>query len=130
MSTIEDTQEEPVEREERPQRICPRCGRPFTYLERHIVRGNIYYYAVHEARENGRRVRDKHYVGPAEYVAGRATHAWLGVEWEGAVNPDPERLLEYLQRVLDAVMARADEMSPEVIEKVRAELGRALDELR
>ena len=69
-------------------------------------------------------------MGPAVYTAGQVTHAALGLEWEGAVNPDPERLLEYLRRVLDAVVTRADEMPPEVLKKVRAELELALDELK
>ncbi len=53
-------------------RACPRCGRPYSYLERHRIGKKVYLYAVHyEGYERGpdgrmrKRVR-KCYLGPAD----------------------------------------------------------------
>jgi hypothetical protein len=53
-------------------RACPRCGRPYSYLERHRIGKKVYLYAVHyEGYESGpdgrmrKRVR-KCYLGPAD----------------------------------------------------------------
>jgi hypothetical protein len=53
-------------------RVCPRCGRPYSYLERHRIGRKVYLYAVHyEGYESGpdgrmrKRVR-KCYLGPAD----------------------------------------------------------------
>ena len=27
--------------------VCPRCGQPVSYIERHRRNGHVYYYAVH-----------------------------------------------------------------------------------
>jgi hypothetical protein len=110
-------------------RVCPRCGAPYTYLERRARGGVIYYYAVHEEHEGGRRIRTKHYLGPEVYTAGQVTHLALGVEWEGATTPDPARLRQYLAAVLDAIARRRDEFSKDEREAVRRELERALVEL-
>ncbi|BBE42414.1 hypothetical protein NAS2_1025 [Conexivisphaera calida] len=113
----------------RPMRICPRCGAPYSYTERRIVHGIEYHYAVHEKRENGRRTRTRHYLGPATYTAGQATHMALGVEWEGAATPDPARLHAYLRAVLGAIARRRDEFDEAGLDEIRRELERALDEL-
>jgi len=53
-------------------RACPRCGLPYSYLERHRIGNKVYLYAVHyEGYERGpggrtrKRVR-KCYLGPAD----------------------------------------------------------------
>ncbi|BBE42066.1 hypothetical protein NAS2_0677 [Conexivisphaera calida] len=67
-------------------------------------------------------------MGPSTYTAGQATHAALGVEWEGATTPDPARLREYLRAVLGAIAHRRDEFAEEELDGIRRELQDALDE--
>jgi len=41
--------------------VCPRCGQPISYIERHRRNGHVYYYAVHylgyERAPDGRVVK-------------------------------------------------------------------------
>ncbi|MGB9734461.1 MAG: hypothetical protein ACPL2E_07715 [Conexivisphaera sp.] len=127
---MSQTTEEAPPEEGRIVRVCPRCGAPYTYLERRARGGVIYYYAVHEEHEGGRRIRTKHYLGPEVYTAGQVTHLKIGVELEGATTPDPARLRQYLTAVLDAIVARRGEFSKDELEAVRRELERALAELK
>jgi hypothetical protein len=83
--------------------VCPRCGRPIDYVERHRRGGRVYIYAVHyEGYVNGRPRLVRHYLGPEggyRYVT--ATHADLGLELRG-LN-DPDRVEEYLRSLAEAV---------------------------
>jgi|GEM_PF-2446496 len=47
-------------------KICPRCGEPFAWLERRLRGDRVYLYAVHEHREKGARRRRRCYLGPEE----------------------------------------------------------------
>ncbi|MFP3209386.1 MAG: hypothetical protein RXR82_06800 [Nitrososphaeria archaeon] len=49
-------------------KICPRCGEPYAWLERRLRGDRVYLYAVHEHRENGARRRRRCYLGPEEEV--------------------------------------------------------------
>jgi len=52
-------------------KICPRCGRRYTYIEKRRIGGNVYLYCVHESRKGGKRTVIKHYIGPEEgYIYG------------------------------------------------------------
>jgi hypothetical protein len=51
-------------------KICPRCGEPYAWLERRLRGNRVYLYAVHERVENGMRRRRRCYLGPEE-EAGR-----------------------------------------------------------
>jgi len=52
-------------------KICPRCGEPFTYLEKRTRGNNVYLYCVHESRKGGKRTIRKCYIGPEEgYIHG------------------------------------------------------------
>jgi hypothetical protein len=86
--------------------VCPRCGRPIDYVERHRRGNRAYIYAVHyEGYVNGRPRLVRHYLGPEggyRYVT--ATHADLGLELRG-LN-DPDRAEEYV-RALAAALGRA-----------------------
>jgi hypothetical protein len=56
-------------------KICPRCGEPFAWLERRLRRDRVYLYAVHEHRENGARRRRRCYLGPEEEVGQKPEEA-------------------------------------------------------
>ncbi len=89
--------------------VCPRCGRPIDYVERHRRGDRVYIYAVHyEGYVNGRPRLVRHYLGPEggyRYVT--ATHADLGLELRG-LN-DPDRAAEYVRSLVEAVSQAIDE---------------------
>ena len=108
-------------------RICPRCGLPYSYIERRSVGGRVYLYAVHiyKAKEGGkvkRRVR-KCYLGPEdsyEYVS--KLHEREGIVLRGLA--DRQRIIKYLDAIIRYIESNGD---PETLSKIRARLERALE---
>lgn len=49
-------------------KICPRCGLPYSYIERRSIGNRTYLYAVHSSYDGGRRV-SKCYLGPQDRYA-------------------------------------------------------------
>jgi len=49
------------------QKICPRCGQHYTYLEKRQIGSNTYLYAVHVHKHNRKRNIKKCYLGPVEH---------------------------------------------------------------
>ena len=60
--------------------VCPRCGQPISYIEKHRRNGHVYYYAVHylgyERAPDGRVVKRlrKCYLDPDIYSYVSSTH--------------------------------------------------------
>ena len=87
-------------------RICPRCGEPFSYLERHRdkVSGKTYYYAVHYmgySRTSSGKIRKKVrkcYLGPEYYDYVTLTHEREGLVLRGMLDRD--RVLSYLDALI------------------------------
>jgi len=78
-----------------PLRICPRCGGVIQAIyEKKGPNGKTYYYAYHKG---GRQC----YLGPSVYTYVTKTHEDLRLTLYGAV--EPERLVEYLERLVEAV---------------------------
>jgi hypothetical protein len=78
--------------EPKPERICPRCGQPYNWLETKKMHGRRYLFAVH----NGYR---RCYLGPVDgYALMKVTHPFLQLTGFGA-NPreELERRLRYLE---------------------------------
>jgi len=108
-------------------RICPRCGLPYSYIERRSVGGRVYLYAVHiyKAKEGGkvkRRVR-KCYLGPEdsyEYVS--KLHEREGIVLRGLA--DRERVIKYLDDIIRYIETNGNE---ETLRKIKNRLERALD---
>jgi len=46
------------------QKICPRCGEHYTYIEKRKIGNNVYVYCVHVHKHNGKRNIKKCYLGP------------------------------------------------------------------
>lgn len=83
--------------------ICPRCGRPYNWIERKKVGERVYLYAVHVVGEGKNRRREKCYLGPEgnyEYVT--RMHAHEGLVLKGLMDAD--RALEYLTALADTVL--------------------------
>ena len=82
--------------------LCPRCGQPYSWVERSTIGGRVYFYAVHYLGfEGGRRKTRKCYLGPAVYEYVSRTHGDINLTFEGAVSGD--RLLSYLEQLAGAV---------------------------
>ena len=80
------------------ERVCPRCGSRYSWLERKAIHGRIYVYAVHEWREGGRRRRKWCLLGPEDkYIHASTTHEAYGLVLRGAI--DSSRLYNYLDTI-------------------------------
>ena len=91
--------------------VCPRCGRPFSYIKRRKVGNRVYLYAVHylgyERLPNGkiRKKVEECYLGPEdsyEYVT--LTHGREGLVLKGLADSDRaiaylDALIKYLENV-------------------------------
>ena len=94
-----DRKEKPLQiggkSERKPERICPRCGRPYNWLDRKTIDGRRYLFAVHVI--NG--VRKSCYLGPEDgYVHAARTHPFLQLSAFGASpHEELERRLEYIE---------------------------------
>jgi len=58
---------------ERRERICPRCGHPYSYIDSYRRGSQVYYAAVHleKSEEGGRARKRKCYLGPKVYKCGK-----------------------------------------------------------
>ena len=90
-------------------KVCPRCGLEYSYIEKRVVGGRVYLYAVHvmKVRESGRVKRKvrKCYLGPEdsyEYVS--MLHEREGIRLRGLVRED--RALEYFDSLLNYVIRK------------------------
>jgi hypothetical protein len=110
--------------------VCPRCGQPISYIERHRRNGHVYYYAVHylgyERVPDGRvlkRLR-KCYLGPEAYTEVSRTHGDLGLTFRGLLEGDRE--LEYLEGLVAAIEAKLDsgQASPDLAGRLEGLAGR------
>jgi len=81
--------------------ICPRCGLPYSWLDRRVVGDKVYLYAVHVVERKGRsRKIRKCYLGPEEsyrYVS--MMHEREGLVLKGLADGD--RALKYLDAIIN-----------------------------
>jgi len=112
------------------ERICPRCGRPYSTIERREINGKTYYYAVHYEYEyvNGRKKRTvkKCYLGPDVYDYTTRTHEKDGLAFMGLMHYR-ERIVYYLEAVINA-LSKVD-INPADARRLAELLRRAADEL-
>ena len=114
---------------EKPLRVCPRCGRPYDWVERRKVRTGpntyrYYYYAVHLDRETKRR--EACYLGPVDgYSHGAVTHQDVG-GLEG-LDSRWERNLYYLENLLESFTTCGD---PRYVRKAVEIVSSALQRLQ
>jgi len=114
------------------ERVCPRCGKPYSYIKEVNRGGRIYLYAVHYEgyeKENGKiKLKRKYcYLGPKdkyEYVS--KLHSSEGLELKGLA--DREREIEYLKAILNSLTS--SKLSKREAKKVERILRNALEKLR
>jgi hypothetical protein len=91
--------------EPKPERICPRCGQPYNWLETKTMHGRRYLFAIHVT--DG--VRKSCYLGPVGgYKIGAKTHPYLRLTGFGA-NPreEFERRMKYLDESVQGLLKLA-----------------------
>jgi len=116
--------------------LCPRCGGKVSWVERRRVGGNVYYFAVHEWREQGKRRVKKCYLGPDTYIYVSVTHEKdTGLIFHGLV--DRGRAVKYLEDIVEylenfAKTADEDEAKEVVkyLEKSAEGLAKVIEQLK
>lgn len=81
---------------------CPKCGNRYSWIERRVRGDQIYYYAVHEKREEGKRKVKKCYLGPKWYKNVSKLHFKEDLVFSGLVNP--QRIQDYVNQLHENVM--------------------------
>ena len=102
---------------------CPRCGAP-GYLEEVCIKSTTgeelcYYRVVHYYKENGKRRKRVHYLGPTvgEYRHAERVHE-LGLT--NILRQDPFTIIyNTVSRLIDEARSARDEKRSKVLEKVR-----------
>lgn len=76
--------------------VCPRCGKPISFIEEQRKGDRVYYIAHHYlGYEGGRKKEERCYLGPKKYVLVEGLH---GLELAGMIDPSRER--RYLEKLL------------------------------
>lgn len=88
------------------QKICPRCGRVYSYIETLKIGGNVYLYAVHYVREGKKRRKERCYLGPERYIN---AERFLKLNLRGMTVIDYEEVAEAAIYVLMEDLKQADE---------------------
>ena len=84
-------------------KLCPRCGHRYTYIEQRKQGDRIYYYAVHEERtKNGKRRIRKCYLGPSAYIYVTRLHEKENLVFRGLLERN--RAIEYLEAILQSLL--------------------------
>jgi hypothetical protein len=122
-------------------RVCPRCGQPISYIEKHKRGNRVYYYAVHyegyERTPDGRihkKVR-RCYLGPEKYVLTNRVLATAGLQVKSLAQQLTEdkplvvSQLEELAKAVEEKMART-EMSSYTAQQLADRLQGLVDRLR
>jgi len=87
------------------EKICPRCGLKYSYIERRKVGNQTYLLAVHYLKMGSRRKIKKCYLGPEDkYIYVSRLHEF---SLRGPV--DKKRVLKYLRSLKEIILARKGE---------------------
>jgi len=90
------------------EKICPRCGLKYSYIDKKRVGDQTYLYAVHYLKLGGKRRIRKCYLGPEDkYIYVSKLHEF---SLRGPV--DRLRILKYLRSLKGIILARKDELDP------------------
>jgi len=113
------------------EKICPRCGEPYSFIKEVSKGGRVYLYAVHyegyEKVNGKKKIKYRYcYLGPKDsYLYVSKLHSSEGLELKGLA--DRERALEYLEALLKSLAT--SRLSDKEAEKLRAILERAIREM-
>ena len=101
------------------EKLCPRCGKEFKYIEERRQNDRVYFYAVHVYRDNnGKRKIKKCYLGPLTYEYVSKLHTKEGLTFKGLLETN--RAIEYLETILQSLLNSA--LDPETRKRVAEKL--------
>jgi len=107
------------------KKICPRCGQKYSYIERRSVGDQVYLYAVHYLKVEGKRKVRKCYLGPeSSYIYVSKMHEFT---LRGPL--DKKRVLRYLSSLLDIIVLRKDELDQKTKSEIIEKLLRTIESL-
>jgi len=98
------------------KKVCPKCGKPYSYIEEIDIGGRTYLYAVHYVKdENNKRKKKRCYLGPKEgyeYVSKTHKIIFYGLDRQ-------DRYIRYLEEILRLLGSEVTVSSePEEFKKV------------
>jgi len=107
------------------EKVCPRCGLKYSYIERRSVGDQVYLYAVHYLKVKGKRKVRKCYLGPeSSYIYVSKMHEFT---LRGPL--DKLRILNYLDAILNLLVLEREKLGEETRKKVVEKLKRAIKSL-
>ena len=84
-------------------KICPRCGKQYQYIEERKQGERIYFYAVHiERKPDGKKRVKKCYLGPLVYEYVSRLHQRENLVFRGLLETN--RVFEYLEAILQSLI--------------------------
>jgi len=107
------------------EKICPRCGLKYSYIERRKVGDRVYLYAVHYFKVGGKRRIKKCYLGPeSSYIYVSKMH-----EFSLRGSLDRRRTLNYLDAILNLLVVEREKLDEETKREIVEKLRRAIEVL-
>jgi hypothetical protein len=97
--------------EKEEEKLCPKCGSPYSYIEEREVGNNVYYYAVHYSKTKGKRKKRYCYLGAKDYINVAKVHEDLGLNLHGQIQNN--RAIAYLRQILSYFENEAKEEEKE-----------------
>ncbi|RLE62615.1 MAG: hypothetical protein DRJ38_09355 [Thermoprotei archaeon] len=100
-------------------KVCPRCGAKYSYIERRIKGNQVYLYAVHRWKENGKTKIRKCYLGPErDYIYVTKLHEDENLVLMGLMNHD--RAVQYLKTLVEYFSEKSrEELTRQEIEALK-----------
>jgi len=108
-------------------KLCPRCGKKYSYIAKNKVGEQTYLYAVHLVKRGGKTKRVKCYLGPEKgYIYVTRTHEREGLEFKGLL--DRSRVAQYMTALISYLERNGilTEEERELARKLQKALSRAL----
>ena len=103
------------------EKICPKCGVKYSWLERRVTKHNVYIYAVHVTFEGKKRKVRKCYLGAEKcYKYVERVHYDIAPMLRGL--HDSKRAIDYLERIVDFLESNSEEFDLETLKDMRARL--------
>jgi len=104
------------------EKVCPRCGERYSYIERRSVGDQVYLYAVHYLKVKGKRKIKKCYLGPQDrYIYVSKMHEF---SLRGPI--DRLRILNYLDAILNLLLLEREKLDEKTRREIIQKLRRAL----
>jgi hypothetical protein len=94
--TLEPIQE--IEENIKKAKVCPKCKKPFSYIEERMVGSKVYYYVIHYYNKNGKQSKKYCYLGERAIVYLKLLISYFENKAKEGEKEEAKRLLEnYLE---------------------------------